>query len=202
MARTAASVCNVALASVGQRVLIDDLASDESTEANLCNAFFEHVRDSVLEEIDWPFARRRADLALLNFTVTGYAGAYSLPADCLTPRRIENGVRPDIDPVVYRLETDARAGGLILLTDWGSPELCYTSNDATVLAPANWSPKFADAFAWGMAVRLTLSLPIKPNLAANAVKMFEAVKQQARATAFNSEREDTQPDAEGITSRS
>lgn len=201
MAKTAASVCNVALVRVGQRQLIDDLESDDTEQANLCDAVFEHVRDAVLEQIDWPFARRRAVLGPLSFTVTGYAGAYALPADCGTPRRIDSGVRPDIDPVVYRLETDARVGGLILLTDWSAPELCYTSNDSTVLAPANWSAGFADAVAWGLAVELTLSLPIKPQLAARAVQMFNAVVEKAKAGVFNSEREDFQPDAEGITAR-
>src|SRR5205823_5041731 len=92
---------------------------------------YANARDALLEMLDWPFARRHAVLAALTLTRTGWAYVYSLPGDCLAPRRLATGIRPEpVDArIPFDIEGDASIGtNRILLTDQAAAELIYTAN--------------------------------------------------------------------------
>jgi hypothetical protein len=196
-------VCNAALARVGQRQFLADLRADTSEVADVCRAIFDTQRDFLLEEVDWPFARRRQLLAALtSVTRTGWANVFSMPADCLAPRCVETGIRMPsaAQRIPFRVEDDAGVGR-VLLCDLGAPELRYTSNAIEVLNPARWSPKFCDALSWRLAVELCLALPIKPAVAERMANGALLAVSQAKAFVWNEEQEDPNPDAESVTAR-
>jgi hypothetical protein len=56
----------------------------------------------------------------------------------------------------------------VLLTDQESAELVYT---AAITAPHLWSAMARDALAWRLAADLVTALPVKPQLAAQALGM-------------------------------
>lgn len=89
MATAEAQICNKALARIGHKVLITDLATDTSEEAAVANLFYTDERDSLLMQAPWPFATRRAILAEVNYANEplrdGWQHIYALPNDLLEP---------------------------------------------------------------------------------------------------------------------
>ena len=60
---TAVSICNQALSLVGANSIIS--LDDNTTEARLCKAIYEPVRDALLEEHAWTFAIKWIDIPRL-----------------------------------------------------------------------------------------------------------------------------------------
>lgn len=198
MLTTAEQICNVALARVGQRQMIDSL-SEASAQAQLCQALYAPARDAVLEEFAWPFATRRAVLALTPLKRTGWAFVYDLPSDCLAPRRIIPPIRSEAreQQIAWALEDDSTYGR-VLLTDWSDAELEYTRAEETV---ALFSPLFCDALAWRLACDLALGLAVKPQLLPTFERKYQLALATAKAAALNERQEDVPPDAEWIRGR-
>lgn len=59
-------VCNQALGEIGHTQEIDDISTDQSTEATICQRFYGQARDEVLRAAVWPFAIHHAPLVLLD----------------------------------------------------------------------------------------------------------------------------------------
>ena len=57
-------IYNQALANLGVTRYVSD-TTDQTLEAEVCNQWYEQVRDELLRSADWPFARRRVTLALV-----------------------------------------------------------------------------------------------------------------------------------------
>lgn len=58
MATSEEQICNMALAHVGHTQFIDDLETEQSTEAEVCNLYYEQARDFVIEAFPWPEATK------------------------------------------------------------------------------------------------------------------------------------------------
>lgn len=185
-----AQICTVALARVGEKQPIDSLNATTSS-ARLCKAIYELARDAALEEFPWPFATRRALLAVLADEATdaaartGWAYTYSLPADCLAPRYLVTGlegtenVDPSLQPA-FEVEDDA-VEGRVLVTNQEDAELVYTVRQDN---PGKFTPLFCDALAWRIAYELALSLPVKAPLAQMCWQMYQVKVQEAAAATF------------------
>jgi hypothetical protein len=169
MAVTEASICNVALLRVGQRQTIDSL-EEATTEAMACKALYPFARDSLLEEVWWSWATKRQVLALTAETRTGWSYVYAFPSDCVTARYLSASVRfPAEDQTIpFAFEASDDGTARVLLTDQESAELVYT---AGITNPNLWSAMARDALAWRLAADLVSALPVKPQLAAQALGM-------------------------------
>lgn len=155
---TEGELCSLALTYAGQGQTIDSLAG-ASKEAKACSRLYAKRRDALLESFPWAFARKQVALALsVDDPPTGWTYAYELPADCLAAREIFPGIRNPLDTEEIPFET----AGSLLFTDWPSAELIYTRQVTTV---GSFAPLFVEALAWDLAVRLSLSLSIKPAVA-------------------------------------
>ena len=194
-----AQICNLALLRVGQRQLINSLG-EASTEAQVCEAVYAHTRDVLLESAWWQFATRRAKLTLATEKRSGWAYVYHLPWDCVSPRYLWPGARfPAKDGrIPFDVESSAALLSRVLCTDEADAELVYT---ASVITPALFSAKFQQALSWALAVELTLSLPVKPQLAANAAAMARATLLDAIATERAQAELDVEPEAAHIRAR-
>lgn len=77
------SICNQAISWLGGKAIIS--LDDGTTEANLCKANYEHLRDVVLEAKAWTFAVKRLQFAKLSEDpVFGFSAAFAIPTDIIT----------------------------------------------------------------------------------------------------------------------
>jgi hypothetical protein len=194
-----AAICNVALARIGVNEPIDSL--DEATaEAWACKTLYAPTRDALLATVAWPFATRRATLtAIAGTTRSGWAYAFTLPADCLVARYLWSGLRapPAGLRVPFQIEDDATLGR-ILLSDAEAPELVYT---AKMTVPTTFPALFSDALSWALAADLAMALAVKEGLERRARVGYEQALSRAAAQAFNERGPDPEPDSEFVTVR-
>lgn len=191
-----AQICNLALLRIGSTATIDSL-DEPSEEARVCAAIFDHHRDALLAAYPWPFATKRAQLALLPDTRQGWAYAYALPADFLAPQRLWTGQRrprPE-DRHPFSLEHDGDKS--ILLTDAEDALLIYTARIQSPLL----SSAFREALSWALAVDLALALRKDGSIYAQARQEAEVAKQRAMAQAANSETPDRDPPPSSLSIR-
>lgn len=201
MAASDVVICNLALAHVGSTKGIASL-TERSEEARSCQRFYEQTRDEVLQAFPWPFAAAVSPLALVAEDPTDeWAYSYRLPADCLAPRRIQNGLSRVDTPatrVPYAVIRDA--SGLLVLTDKESAVLEYTMRATD---PAFYPPDFVQCLALKLAVwiapAVTKGDPGK--LGVRAFQLYQLQLAEAWASAANVGQADPAPESDFITCR-
>jgi len=165
-------ICNLALSNLGASAISS--LNDSSKGARECSLRYETVRDSVLADHDWGFARKRLSLAQLTTTYSGWDYAYQLPIDCLVAREIYDGTgsasgysyNSDLDAYVqagkveFEIATNSDLSIRMLLTDKEDAELKYT---AKVSDPNVFTPIFIEALSLKLAS--DLAQPLKGSLA-------------------------------------
>ena len=199
MAVSEAVVCNIALARTGHRSFIGSL-SENTTESIVCNTLYADARDSLLAQLDWSFARRRASLAEVTVDArSGWDHVYALPADCLAVRYIYAGARSPSSEYRTKFQLEFESGiGRVLLTDDSAAELVYT---ARVTEVVRYPPHFVDVLGWKLAQELALALSVKPQVAMGIDGKYQACLALAMAADLNEAREDEQPESEFIRVR-
>lgn len=188
MPLTDAQICSLALNRVGEKQPLGSL-NDATTAGRLCKLVYPLARDGALEEFEWPFARRRATLALLADDEdddearenSGWAYVYALPSDCLVPRYLETGLLnpAESQKIPFELEDDEDQSTGVLLTNESDAELVYTRK---VTESGKFTPLFADALAWRVAYELCFSLPVKPAVGERALQMYRLKLADAAAS--------------------
>lgn len=186
-------IANLALSRLGgYRIQSFSDATKEAREASL---HYPLMRDSVLEDHDWDFARKRTLLALLATTYTGWAYAYQYPIDCLVARSIissvdANGISqfseetglPSAGKAEYEVISNAAMNSRVILTDKASAELVYTGK----VTDANmFSPLFVNALAWRLASDLAIPLKGKADLHNSLYALYTAELSKAKASMAN-----------------
>jgi hypothetical protein len=181
---SAVDICNLALAHLGNRaqvVAIDPV--DGSVEADYCARFYPIARDEILELGDWSFARSREELAQLSVNPSNlWSYAYSLPSDCLVPRRIITG-----NAALYEDDSaDFEVEGSTLLTNKETATLIYTR---PVTDPTKFSTSFVVAVSYKLAAYLTGPVLRGEAGATTAAKMHQvAATKVAEAMSIDSAR--------------
>lgn len=110
-------LCNMALSRLGANTITS--LTDGTTEAKLCNTFFNDLSEEVISEGSWSSTIRRAALAkTTNTPVYDYTNEFQLPVDpkALKVLNVNESSANDID---YVIEDDK------LLTDEGSVKIRY-----------------------------------------------------------------------------
>lgn len=202
--QTPVDLCNLALLYTGQGQQINTL-EQATMEAKACKRYYAPTRDAFLESFWWKFATKHANLVLLSgIDNPDWQYAYALPTDYITARFIHTGLRiPNpIDKIPFEVETTSSnlnvVSGLCLMTDQKLARLAYTA-ECPVLAL--WSPLAIEAFAWALAVKLCLILPVKPDWAAKAKVEARATWLTAGAAQNRSAQQDPPPPSEYTSKR-
>ena len=139
------SICNQALALLGANTIIS--LGDGTTEANLCDALYDDVRDSVLEEANWSFATKWLNLPPLASPPVGeYANAFPLPPDVI---RIIFVGEDFNHPQQWQ-----REGNNIRM----DTKTCKCQAVYREVNPNNYSPLFIQALAARMAMEMAVAL--------------------------------------------
>lgn len=198
------NICNAALMHLGIDYELTNLTSEKTRYGRVMRQFYDEVRDIVLRDFDWPFARKVDVLALVASDPTDeWAFSYRYPSDCLKVRRILSGSRQDTpeSAVAYNLANDGT--GFLIYTDAVEAQIEYTVrlDNPTLYYMAD----FRGAFELALAARTSSALLpesrdklLKQQTLRNLYAMSLA---QARANALNEERPDPEQDSEFVRSR-
>lgn len=139
MAFSETGICNLALGQigVGRIANIDGLSQVERD----CAAIFDSARDEVIADFDWPFARKKIELAQLTTAPAfDYSYAYALPYDYIQIRGLHGNHKYEIvgDELHCDLSSD-----------------CMIVYSRRVKDPTNFSPKFVTALTHRLAAYLS-----------------------------------------------
>jgi len=201
MASSKTEICNIALSHLGQGQEIANIDTENSESANACRRFYELSKDEALRDINWPFATRFADLALVEEDPTEeWAYSYRYPTDCLKIRRILSGNRNDSrqSRVPYKIVQDD--AGLLLYTDLEDATIEYTvREDNPGKYPVDFVSALSYKLAWYIAPRITKADPFGLRKTVQESYMYTITK--AAKNAFNEQQDEELPQAEWITAR-
>lgn len=155
MATTQITVCNQALDMIGSPAIAT--IADANVRAEVCARAFPQAVDRVLRDYAFDFAKKRVALVAAA-AVLGWTNAYTLPADFVSLRQLNDIEIPDEPGDYYEIE------GTLLLTDEVTANIKYvrrpvaaTAWDLTaMLAVAD--PEFVDLLATLLASRIAPAL--------------------------------------------
>lgn len=166
-------ICNLALNEVGSYRIAN--RSESKVEARSCDIHYDTVRDAVLRDYDWAFARKYVELSLISDTTYGnWTYAYSWPSDCVCARHINNSA--DDSKIKFEVITDGVK--LIICTDEEDAELVYTSR---VQVENLFDPIFVEAFTFKLATRICQPLKASAELKTQLHKQYLLALGKAQA---------------------
>jgi hypothetical protein len=153
---------------------------DKSLAGRVGNRIYDHVRQTLLRNSTWNFARKRVELSpVANETPSfDYETYYQLPADCLKIHHL--GEEWDLwDPIPY----DIQGKRLLVNPTWqGSTDagtslkLEYTRD---VTDPTQFDAMFTNLFKYALAAEAAMPITGNFDLAVGARKMFEIARKEA-----------------------
>jgi hypothetical protein len=202
MAITKTQICNFAIGHLGIGKTIADIETERSAEANACRTFYEVCLDIVLAELNWPFAKKFAALALVDTLPTSeWAYSYQYPSDCVKLRKIYSGQRMDSHDTRVPYDLLEATTGKYILTDLPEAEAEYTTRSANV---NYFSAEFAMAFSRLLASYIAPSITSGDNfgIGQKQLQIYEIEMSKAKKNALNEIQKDLDPESEFIRARS
>jgi hypothetical protein len=162
------SICNLALARIGQRKI--QALTEQSPEGVACNDLYDVVRRIVLAYHPWRFAVKNQTLAAIAGTVAGqkYGYAYQLPADVIRVVCIE--------PVSTVPAIEFEVVGETLRTDDPTGEIRYIWD---VEDPNRFDTLFINCFAYHLAADLAPLITGRPDQQAGMLNAFSVTLRAA-----------------------
>lgn len=195
---TDVSICNMALARIGISSFISSL-NEANNEARVCALFFEEVRDRVLRDYPWNFAKKRVTLADAGTPPSEWAFKYSYPSDCIKARYIVPvGLRNPRNDQRIQFEVGNEGGQKVIYTNQETAELVYTYR---VTDPTLFDAMFSSAFAYLLGGEIAMPLSVKYELAKAARDAYRLEVQSAAAHSLDEQQEGPEPVSELITVR-
>lgn len=207
MAASLVEIYNRALTKVGVTDLLAT-TSDGRAEADVCNLYWADIRDEVLGDYPWPFAKTQA--ALTEDTVTtreGWEHIYPLPSGCLQPlflitQETRIALVDSDSRDAYEVTLNDAEDGQILCCDVAEADIQALEYIAQVTDVTVYPPRFVDAVSWRLAVELALALPKSPTRAQKAMEMYRYTADCAFAQQLRGNREDPPLEGSGTRARS
>lgn len=199
MVTTDVSICNLALSRLSLSPITS--LSQATKEAKSCAVIYPVALDGVLEAHRWGFAKKTAELVLIeDETYLDWGYTYEWPDDCLAIIEIANytpSTAPyyseDTEiPYTNKIEYDVMVGGgstasKVIVTNQEDAELIYT---ARVENAALYSSLFVDALSYRLASELAVSLRADSKLQANMFNIYQRVLNEATNSSTNQKEKD------------
>jgi hypothetical protein len=193
-------ICNLALARIGQSVLISSM-DEASPAASMCNLFYSTCRDRILESYPWRFATKYVELQDIGGPPSNWAYRYRYPNDCLAARSIVcPGMRNQTieNRITFSITEDSAGNGRAICCDISPVELEYT---AKITMPSLFSPEFSNALAWLLASDICLPLTGDANNIKLYLQMYESTVASAFAASMREGQDGLPADSIFITQR-
>ena len=183
MAKDLVGIFNLALSAAGTQSRVS-LPTENSREANICNQWYEPVRDQILCAAFWASCAGIANPALVSerdFTIAWAAGApkphyrfmYAMPADFLYPRYMDS---------FQPFELGDNSGQPVIFTNEDTPTFFYTKKQTN---PGAWSSDLYMTIVNGLAAHIAMSLHGKVSRAQQALGLANQSIIQARVNFAN-----------------
>lgn len=185
------TICNLALGDLRAPPIAD--AGEQSLEAQLCNRYYPHALDRMLDDYTWTFTKRIASLAALatNERAVEWSYAYALPDDCRKAIRLlsSGAYLPYSDwgqayaplPTPQRwLDFVVENGALYTNVQDAVLEYSIGSCDEAVMPPL-----FREALRRYLAADLAMPLTGAANMVGPLKQLAEAARQDAIANDMN-----------------
>ena len=160
---------------------------DNSTQAKVCKRHYYVLRDSLIQESQWTFARAEVVLAPITYPSNNWAYAYAYPADCLKidelrlpelmgqPITTQTSVGPLTSSPIWQNDQKQLRHEVCAMVDANNNPtgqraiLCNVQNVILVYTrqitnPAQFPPTFVDALALKLAQRISGRLSADPSL--------------------------------------
>lgn len=198
MPTTDIQICNTAIARIGSTMFIESM-SEASKQAQVCNLFYKHCLDQVLQDCPWKFARKTIPLQLLTDTVPGWEYVYSYPNDCVKALRLvyATGAPAAGTKIIYDIVSVGNGKAIVC----NEPEM-YLEYTKRVENTSLFDAMFASAFAWLLASEISTPLVADAKSAQSAMSAYKVTVSDALAASWNEGYEGQIPDSEFIRVRS
>ena len=201
MPTTDTAICNLALRHIGIGKMIANVETEQSAEATACRSFLDHVKEVVLRDFPWPFARQFVALGLVEEDPTSeWAYSYRYPSACITFKRILSGTRNDTRQTRVPYIVTSDDDGLLIYTGQEDAEAEYI---ARITNAGLYPPDFVSMLSLLLASFITPSLaagdPFK--LRDRALKLYDYHRLKAQANAVNEQQDEEHPESEFIRER-
>lgn len=197
MAYQDVDICNLALLRAGGAKI--ESLSERSRNADILRTLFPMMRDSVLQDHDWDFARKELALTEITNSWQGWNKAYSYPADCFCVRYIYNGENAalynsyfgayaypgpflPITDIPFEVRQNDVGGNRIILTDMDRAYAIYTASTSN---SGLYSPLFIDALACRLAAELAQTLIINMQVHQAQMQKYIALLASAKSSSSN-----------------
>ena len=194
---TEIQIAKLALQHVGDRFDISSL-TESSTEAEQVNLIFADVRDAMLRQHPWNFAKKFTSPAALDGTPPSlWTFMYLYPNDALRILGITNPLGREQPPIKFEIgrnSSDKRC----VFTDEESPEIIYI---AQITNTEEYDPEFSLAFSFGLAARLAMPLTGDRGIATELQTLADKYVHIAWETDSSEGIEPSKPEATWITDR-
>ena len=182
-------IARLALQHLGDRYDITSL-TEASPEAEQVNLVFDNVRDMVLREHPWKFARKYTTPASLAGVVPGnWSYMYTYPSDAMRVIRIVNPLGDDKTPIRFEIARNS-ADLRVVLTNESEPTLEYTKQ---VTDPQQFDPQFVIAFSYRLAQYIAMPITGDRQVMADMKSMADIEIGKAKASDANEGFEAPQP---------
>lgn len=192
-------IYNLALNAVGERSNISS-PTENSRRAEVCNLWYEPVREAILAGAPWPEATKFQYLALSNEqddnTWTedearpGYQFLYKLPSDCLRPQYLTDFAQF----LLGNLDDNQRT----LHTNTEKAVLAYTANITNVSV---FAAELRMAIVYGLAAHICMPLTGKTARAESMLRKSNDILMAARESASNASNEQHEHIPDWISAR-
>lgn len=189
----------MALSVIGARSTIESFTED-SSEAQQVDTWYNYSRVQSLEAFNWNFARKRVAMALHDEDAPDveWLFRYQYPADCVAAREIQNPLGTTANAIPFQIEADATGESKSILTNTEDAVLIYTWDlTSTVLFSAFFIEALVHVLAYHIAFPLTGSRKIKEDM----LGVYNTLLRQAPAHNANEGVEVLPREAEWIRGR-
>ena len=190
------AICNLALADIGSTAGISSLG-ESSVEAKYCNIYYTAARDALLEEIDWPFARRTVELAETGTPPDDWAYQYAFPANSIACRGIWQLDR-QAQPLPYEIIASDDLNNKLIVTDTAAAKMVVTS---LVTLPTMFTAKFIEALHFKLAAMLAMPITKKRTMRSDMLEAYRLSATSAAASSRNQQVGELPRDPDWITAR-
>lgn len=165
MATSVVQIVNNALVKLGANAILS--LTEDSEAARAANLIYEQIRDAVLRDHVWNFAKKRIELAKDSDTPAfEFSFQYTLPFDCLRVLQME-----DLD-MIYKIESGK------LLTDESPAKILYVSRVEDVNL---FDSMFVEALSARISAELAVTLAESNSLYQNMMEMYQRKILDARS---------------------
>lgn len=178
------------------------LETETSTEARVIRVVFDDERDFILRDFNWPFARKIADLGLIDGSEDEAVNnfwqyAYQYPSDCLLARRLVT-VAGRVTAIPPPFEVGVLDNAQVIYTDLADAQLEYTR---TVTDPSRFDPIFRSALSWKIAGSVAAPLSRVKDIATYAMQNYAIEISKAQARALSEGQQDDPAESEFFRAR-